>query len=94
MFNAFEKSLKEHHRPYILLKGDKENRFKKATEAIDEILAKKEIGSFFGPKFFVAKNFFGSNKNVWAKSCGSKNRLGQIKNFVPENLAKTRVKKI
>ncbi len=42
MFSAFEKSLKEHHKPYILLKGDKENRFKKATEAIDEILAKKE----------------------------------------------------
>jgi len=42
MFSAFEKSLKEHRRPYILLKGDKENRFKKATEAIDEILEKKE----------------------------------------------------
>jgi HTH-type transcriptional repressor of NAD biosynthesis genes len=42
MFNAFEKSLKDHNRNYILLKGDKESRLKKATEAIDKIIAEKE----------------------------------------------------
>ena len=42
MFNAFEQSLKEHNRPYILLKGDKETRLKIATKAIDKILKEKE----------------------------------------------------
>ncbi len=42
MFNAFEKALKTHNRPYILLKGDKETRLKKAVEAIDKIIRKKE----------------------------------------------------
>ncbi len=42
MFNAFEQSLKDHNRPYILLKGDKETRLKKAVKAIDKIIANKE----------------------------------------------------
>ena len=42
MFNAFENALKKHNRPYILLKGDKETRLKKATEAIDKLIAEKE----------------------------------------------------
>ena len=42
MFQAFEKALKEHKKNYILLKGDKEKRFKKAVKAIDEILKSKE----------------------------------------------------
>ncbi|PQJ68592.1 MULTISPECIES: AAA family ATPase [Polaribacter] len=42
MFNAFEKSLIDHNRPYILLKGDKETRLKNATAAIDKIIADKE----------------------------------------------------
>lgn len=42
MFNAFEKALKEHNCKYILLKGDKETRLKKATQAIDNIIAVKE----------------------------------------------------
>ncbi len=42
MFNAFEKALKTHNRPYILLKGDKETRLKKAIAAIDKIMEKKE----------------------------------------------------
>jgi HTH-type transcriptional repressor of NAD biosynthesis genes len=42
MFNAFEKSLKDHNRPYILLKGDKETRLKKATTAIDKIISQKD----------------------------------------------------
>ncbi len=42
MFNAFENTLKKYNRPYILLKGDKETRFKKATEVIDKLIASKE----------------------------------------------------
>ncbi len=42
MFNAFEKALKDHNCNYILLKGNKEIRLKKATKAIDEIIRKKE----------------------------------------------------
>jgi len=41
MFEAFQKALDEHDRPYLLLKGDKESRLKKAVEAIDAILANK-----------------------------------------------------
>ena len=41
MFEAFQKALDEYNRPYILLKGDKESRLKKAVEAIDAILASK-----------------------------------------------------
>ena len=42
MFNAFKKALDENNRPYILLKGDKETRLKKATDAIDQIIASRE----------------------------------------------------
>ena len=42
MFMAFENALKKNKRPYILLKGDKETRFKKATEIIDKLLSEKE----------------------------------------------------
>ncbi len=42
MFNAFEKALKDHNCNYILLKGDKETRLKKAIKAIDKILEGKE----------------------------------------------------
>lgn len=42
MFTAFEEALKKHNKNYILLKGDKETRLKKATKAIDEILKEKE----------------------------------------------------
>jgi HTH-type transcriptional repressor of NAD biosynthesis genes len=41
MFNAFEKSLKDNNKPYILLKGDKETRLKNAVKAIDKIIAEK-----------------------------------------------------
>ena len=41
MFEAFQEALDKHHRPYLLLKGDKESRLKKAVEAIDAILANK-----------------------------------------------------
>jgi len=42
MFTAFEKALKEHDRPYLLLKGNKQKRLKKAIQAIDKILENKE----------------------------------------------------
>ena len=42
MFTAFESTLKKYNRPYILLKGDKETRLKKAIETIDNLLSKKE----------------------------------------------------
>lgn len=42
MFTAFENALKKSHRPYLLLKGDKETRLKKAIDAIDALIAKKE----------------------------------------------------
>lgn len=38
MFKAFEKALIESNRKYILLKGDKETRFKKATFVINELI--------------------------------------------------------
>lgn len=41
MFTAFKKALEKNNRPYILLKGTKENRFKKATEAIDKMISSK-----------------------------------------------------
>ncbi len=42
MFNAFEKSLIDNNRPYIVLKGDKETRLKNAVETIDQIISSKE----------------------------------------------------
>ena len=42
MFKAFENALKKSNRPYVILKGDEERRFKKAIEVIDGVLAKKE----------------------------------------------------
>ncbi len=42
MFHAFEQALKDHNKNYILLKGDKKTRLKKAVKAIDKILAEKD----------------------------------------------------
>jgi len=38
MFKAFEDELKKHSRPYILLKGNKEERLQTAVKYIDELL--------------------------------------------------------
>jgi len=38
MFMAFKNTLEKYNRPYILLKGGKKERLKKATEAIDKLL--------------------------------------------------------
>lgn len=47
MFTAFENALQENNKPYLLLKGSKEARFKKAVETIDKIIAnKKDLYSF------------------------------------------------
>ena len=47
MFNAFEKTLKNYNRPYILLKGDKKLRFETAVKKIDEVLnSKSNLQSF------------------------------------------------
>lgn len=42
MFNAFENALKKYNRPYVLLKGDKETRLKKAVSVIDKLIIEKE----------------------------------------------------
>lgn len=42
MFKAFENALITHNRPYILLKGNKEERLKNAVQHIDNLLEKKE----------------------------------------------------
>ena len=42
MFQAFKNALEENNKPYILLKGDRENRLSKAVEAIDGIISKKK----------------------------------------------------
>ncbi|NNC49952.1 MAG: ATP-binding protein [Flaviramulus sp.] len=41
MFNAFEKALKDYNRPYILLKGNKNDRLQLAVKHIDKLLKKK-----------------------------------------------------
>lgn len=41
MFTAFENALIEHNRNYVTLKGNKENRLKKAIKVIDELILKK-----------------------------------------------------
>lgn len=51
MFNAFENALKTHKKPYILLKGDKEARLKKAIETIDKIISEKKNLYFFSNNF-------------------------------------------
>ncbi len=42
MFNAFKNTLEKYNKSYVLLKGDKETRFKKATAIIDALIIKKE----------------------------------------------------
>ncbi|MGR7813029.1 AAA family ATPase [Lacinutrix undariae] len=42
MFKAFETALKKYNRPYVLVKGNKEERLKIAIEHIDNLLQKKE----------------------------------------------------
>jgi len=51
MFNAFESALKKHNRPYLLLKGDKKTRLKKAIKAIDKILSEKKNLYYFSNNF-------------------------------------------
>ncbi|MDH5412824.1 MAG: ATP-binding protein [Flavobacteriaceae bacterium] len=47
MFNAFEKALISHKRPYILLKGSIKSRFNTAIKAIDKLLENRsDLDSF------------------------------------------------
>ena len=47
MFAAFENALKKHHRPYILLQGNKETRLKTAVKAIDQLIkSRRNLNSF------------------------------------------------
>jgi len=41
MFKVFEETLIKYKRPYVLLKGNKQNRLVKAIESIDELLKQK-----------------------------------------------------
>ena len=41
MFRAFEKALITYHRPFVLLKGGKEERLQKAVKEIDELIKKR-----------------------------------------------------
>lgn len=68
MFNAFENALIKHNCNYILLKGDKETRFKRATNTIDKIIADKENLHSFSDSladldmhFMHPNNDFGTN---------------------------------
>ncbi|MBT8325423.1 MAG: ATP-binding protein [Winogradskyella sp.] len=38
MFNAFEKALRDYKKPYVVLRGNKQKRFKLAVEKIDKLL--------------------------------------------------------
>jgi len=42
MFKAFEKALASNNRPYVLLKGNKKERLKKAVSYIDKLLNKED----------------------------------------------------
>lgn len=49
MFDAFENALIKNHRRYVLLKGDKKERFETAVREIDEILKlKSDLHRFLG----------------------------------------------
>ncbi len=43
MFNAFEKTLIDNHKNYVILKGNKKKRFKKATEIIDAMCMRFKV---------------------------------------------------
>ncbi|GGW55345.1 NadR type nicotinamide-nucleotide adenylyltransferase [Winogradskyella epiphytica] len=42
IFQAFQKALIDYNKPYVLLKGDLETRFKKAVKLIDDLLSNKK----------------------------------------------------
>ncbi|WP_299669578.1 ATP-binding protein [uncultured Polaribacter sp.] len=64
MFTAFENALKQHNKNYILLKGDKETRLKKATKAIDNIIAEKDnLHSFSDSLIDLDRNFMHQNND-------------------------------
>jgi NadR type nicotinamide-nucleotide adenylyltransferase len=65
MFTAFENALKTHNCNYILLKGDKETRLKKAIKAIDKILESREnLDSFSDNLEDLDMHFLYQNDNL------------------------------
>lgn len=42
MFTAFEQALKDHNKPYILVRGDQKTRLQKAVKAIDKLILDKK----------------------------------------------------
>ena len=65
MFTAFENALKTNNCNYILLKGDKEKRFKKAIKAIDKILESREnLDSFSDNLEDLDMHFLYQNDNL------------------------------
>ncbi|SFW31220.1 nicotinamide-nucleotide adenylyltransferase, NadR type [Sinomicrobium oceani] len=45
MFRYFEKTLKKHRRPYVVLKGDKEKRLRSAIAHIEHLIRKKQLST-------------------------------------------------
>ncbi len=69
MFNAFEKALKDHDKPYILLKGNKETRLKNAVKAIDKIILNKEnLYSFSDSLLDIDMHFMHQNTDDFSNS--------------------------
>ena len=69
MFTAFENALKKHEKNYILLKGDKETRFKKATQAIDKIIAERDnLHSFSDSLIDLDMHFLHQNSGDFGNS--------------------------
>jgi len=62
MFNAFEKALKTHKRPYLIVKGNKEKRLKDAKMAIDRLLNEREnLDSFSDSLIDIDLHFLHQN---------------------------------
>ena len=69
MFTAFENALKKHNKNYILLKGNKETRLKKAIETIDKIIADKDnLFSFSDSLIDLDMHFLHQNLNDFGNS--------------------------
>ncbi|HET7361121.1 MAG TPA: ATP-binding protein, partial [Salinimicrobium sp.] len=44
MFSKFKASLDRYNKPYVILKGDYENRFKMAVNLVESLIKKQKIG--------------------------------------------------
>lgn len=65
MFKAFENALIKYKRPYVLLKGNKQKRLKRATEAIDKLLNdRKNLDSFSDSLIDIDMHFLHQNNDA------------------------------